>query len=470
MMIKLRTFLYLLLISFVYAYPLHAAEQDSNSGWWQTPYLSVVEYTVMALFLAWCVWRIIKRYNRFIDKYDNNAVKYGPEVLTTMGIAGCFGGILISLIFMLIVKFVFPEADSSTNVDSLIVGVSVSFVSSITGVICAYRIRNEQFKDRRITIDIEAPKGATIDDLVLVINSLKKGLIGDEQDTLITQIKLLRTENNDRQTALKSSFDDFAKHMVENNQKAFIEALKEVIRDFNEKITEQFGENFKQLNEAVGKLLIWQKQYKEELDQLLTHQKEAADAFTSAANDLTKTAEEAEVFIRIAEKFESTLQQLDKRIIMLNDQELELATVLMSMQNVTPEFKSKIDLMLAAFSDGVKDSQSLIRDAVSNMTTKVNEAQFYINREMLETQKRLSSNIEIQVETVNRQMTRGTEVLTTGLTNLDRGLQDQLEKSLTQLGNQLAALSQKFVEDYRPLTDELRRVVQLANDLRNNRS
>jgi len=41
--------------------------------------------------------------------------------------------------------------------------------------------------------------------------------------------------------------------MAENNSKALIEALQEVIRDFNAKINEQFGENFKQLNEAVGK-------------------------------------------------------------------------------------------------------------------------------------------------------------------------------------------------------------------------
>ena len=33
---------------------------------------------------------------------------------------------------------------------------------------------------------------------------------------------------------------------------AIIEELKSVIREFNEKISEQFGDNFKQLNLAVG--------------------------------------------------------------------------------------------------------------------------------------------------------------------------------------------------------------------------
>ena len=45
--------------------------------------------------------------------------------------------------------------------------------------------------------------------------------------------------------------------------KALVEALRDVVKDFNSKITEQFGDNFKELNTAVGRLLAWQDQYKE---------------------------------------------------------------------------------------------------------------------------------------------------------------------------------------------------------------
>ena len=43
--------------------------------------------------------------------------------------------------------------------------------------------------------------------------------------------------------------------MADGNSKALISALQDVIRDFNVKISEQFGDNFKQLNVAVGRLL-----------------------------------------------------------------------------------------------------------------------------------------------------------------------------------------------------------------------
>jgi len=45
---------------------------------------------------------------------------------------------------------------------------------------------------------------------------------------------------------------------------------------------------------------------------------------------------------------------------------------------------------------------------------------------------------------------------------LDTALKHQLSTSLESLGRQLAALSKRFVEDYTPLTESLRRVVELA--------
>ena len=63
---------------------------------------------------------------------------------------------------------------------------------------------------------------------------------------------------------------------------AIIEELKAVIREFNEKISEQFGENFKQLNEAVGKLLDWQERYREHIETLEQNFEKALRAISSA--------------------------------------------------------------------------------------------------------------------------------------------------------------------------------------------
>ena len=52
---------------------------------------------------------------------------------------------------------------------------------------------------------------------------------------------------------------------VEDNSKSLIEALEEVIRDFNTKISEQLGDNFKKFNESLSIMLEWHKEYKRKL-------------------------------------------------------------------------------------------------------------------------------------------------------------------------------------------------------------
>jgi enoyl-[acyl-carrier-protein] reductase (NADH) len=47
---------------------------------------------------------------------------------------------------------------------------------------------------------------------------------------------------------------------------------------------------------------------------------------------------------------------------------------------------------------------------------------------------------------------------------LDAALAEELKKSLESLGRQLAALSEKFVSDYEPLTDKLKLLVNVARN------
>jgi len=42
-------------------------------------------------------------------------------------------------------------------------------------------------------------------------------------------------------------------------------ALELVVKDFNNNLTQQFGDNFKQLNESVKKMIVWQENYKTQI-------------------------------------------------------------------------------------------------------------------------------------------------------------------------------------------------------------
>ena len=51
----------------------------------------------------------------------------------------------------------------------------------------------------------------------------------------------------------------------EENKAEMLSALELVVKDFNNNLTEQFGDNFKQLNESVKNMIIWQENYKSQI-------------------------------------------------------------------------------------------------------------------------------------------------------------------------------------------------------------
>ena len=52
---------------------------------------------------------------------------------------------------------------------------------------------------------------------------------------------------------------------------AIIKALENSMEDFNNNLKEHFGENFKQLNEACEKMIQWQEEYKNQVEQGTKH-------------------------------------------------------------------------------------------------------------------------------------------------------------------------------------------------------
>ena len=382
-------------------------------------------------------------------KYTRFSITNGPEILTTLGIAGCFLGIALGLLN-------FDSSNVQLSIPALLSGVKTAFWSSIAGVFGALYIKWRHFTQKIPTVTDEGQnKSASIEDIVSVMTTLKNGLVGDEQGTLLSQMKLQRQESNDKMDSLISEFKNFSAHMVENNQKAIIEALKEVIKDFNEKLTEQFGENFKNLNSAVEKLVIWQQQYKEELDELQKTQKQTAADINIVANNFKLIVQEAERFTEISSSLHKQLELMEKQKDTLYEQQKSLAEVLSTMKDVTPEFAKKVDTMLKEINDGLNTIQSEIASSVKNFGVQLQSSNAEMKTLLTETIKKsqedVSASLKDQVATIKE-----------GVITLDKVMQKELNDAIESMGRQLASLSSKFVEDYGPLTDRLRDVVQLS--------
>jgi type II secretory pathway predicted ATPase ExeA len=293
--------------------------------------------------------------------------------------------------------------------------------------------------------------------------NIEKALCGDGDTTLLTQIQKFRTSFADKQDALINSFNKFAEKMAENNSKALIDALTQVMRDFNAKINEQFGDNFKHLNEAVGKMLEWQQEYGKQVEMMVGQIKTTASVVDQSAKTLVSIISEAKSFSVVAQYLHKLIQSFDQTQNNLAEHLKAFEQLANNAKQTFPIIDEQLKQLTTRFSEAVMrsvaDSEHII--ALQLESTK------QLKNHFEDSQKALGSGLSDLVKSVNtnidKMMKENAERITTQIKTLDEQLGEELNKSLRSLGSQLASLSSRFVQDYTPLTEQLRKVVQIAN-------
>lgn len=388
----------------------------------------------------------------FQIKFDRYAINHGPEILTTLGIFGCFSGIAVALLD-------FDTANIAQSVPNLLNGVKTAFWASVAGVLGALTIKfRHRFSKAPVQNSTDEPKSASLEDVVLSLNSLRRAIAGENDSSLITQLKLMRQEQNDNFDRLQESFEKFEERVSELGSKALIQALEEVIRDFNNQLTEQFGENFKQLNLAVGKLVEWQIQYKDELEQIQGVQKQAAQDLDRAAKAFATTAEKAENYTDSAVKLATLLNTFDKQYDLLKAAQESLSAILLDMKSVEPSFSKQLTDLTNTFTNGTRE----ITEAIN---TQVVALASHLKKQADDFSTLLVKTIPEIQDQVNTHLASSQKQLEQNFAALDQGLERELQRSLSTLGQQLASLSEKFVKDYTPLTERLREIVNTSRGL-----
>lgn len=339
------------------------------------------------------------------------------------------------------------------------------------------------------------------------LNTIEASL-SDEEGNLLTELRFLRKEMSTKHDELRDEFQQFAKNVAESVAKLatdeLIEALKKVIEDFNTKIQEQFGENFKQLNEAVGRTVEWQEQYRQQMDELADEFRIAAQsieqsraALASAAQSLMTIEDQSGSLVSVAEK-------LDPILHTLNDQLGAFSELRQKAHEAFPLIEDRLDGLTIDFSEAVKtaitDSQSSMesqRDAlketnqlVTELTTSfsdtvkvsIAESQASMNRQwealtnqvdQLQTTmgtcnqqvQRTIDEIRDRLDTVFERSADHISRITTGFTqNLTQQLQDILKGQAQELGNIVERNREDIENHVNALHSSLRKEVNTMNE------
>jgi hypothetical protein len=383
-------------------------------------------------------------------------------MVTTFGILGTFIGIFIGLI-------AFQVTDIYGSVPQLLEGLKTAFLTSIAGMIAGIILK---LKPEIYLVKVDADKSDDVaESMIRILNDInsnqieiskreneqlrriEKALCGEGDTTLLTQIQKLRTLIADKQDDLIKEFREFTKTMAENNSKALIDALTQVMRDFNTKINEQFGENFKQLNDAVGKILVWQENYKQQIELMLQQFERSVEGIDKSEKSISNIQSE---FMKISQTGEDL-----KNLIAIFTYEIEtIDQVAQSAKNAFPIIEDNIKKLTKDFSDRV----NLATEELNNITKRQKESSTQQVQHITETSKNLSDNVTRILTSMNTQidsfMKQNAERITQQVSALDKALQEELTKSLNSLASQLGSLSNKFAQDYTPITNKLKEIIQ----------
>ena len=428
--------------------------------------------------------------------------KFATSLLITTGIFFTFLGISMGLVG-------FDVNNIDESLPTLINGIKTAFLVSVFGVASAIFLKILSFifellPTKQIIDDTELDISDLIASQNQILNAIKDGnkaIIGDEDSSLIGQIKNLRTDMNDKikelcdsakesktllenqlqnqkdyansiknlQENLNSGFNelikefrDFAKTMAENNSKVLVEALRDVIKDFNDKITEQFGDNFKELNIAVGNLLIWQEKYKEYIESSQESLTTIQSAIESQSNDYKTLANSTTGFIASVDEIFQTTQGLKEQRELIEQNIKNLAQYLQNLQNTIPNlidnfdrFSNKsIDILnnmsreFTNYAQNISQKSSQIQDSFESSTKALVDG-FNNNLDQLD------NEFNNYNERLNTQLIEALNKSAQSINSQAKVLDSELENSLKNIAQNIASISSKFIDDYKVITTSL---------------
>ena len=258
---------------------------------------------------------------------------------------------------------------------------------------------------------------------------------------------------------LITAFKEFATYMAEENSKAFIEALNKTIKDFNNNLIESFGSNFKQLNEAVIKLVDWQEHYKETIESTTENQKVIFDSFTGIEKELNTFSSETKNINSVVTELSTLTKESMEQHIKLN----ETLSVFSELNNHAKELIPNLVEINNTIDNDIKTFNSYSNELIDNLNNFTNNLQNNfsqyiddINRGvkgstdsimgiMEESLKKIEDNFDKSLENTDLKLKETSENIFTGIekfnTDFSNNMKEQLDVFISNNENYSAGIN-----------------------------
>lgn len=324
-------------------------------------------------------------------------IEYAPTLMTSLGILGTFWGVVLGLLD-------FDTINIDRSIPNLLSGLKTAFVTSILGMLASISFNaldSWRFADKRDEQDAEQKN---IHDSILkqteLLSEIKRGLTDSEDDSLTSQLKLLRTNLHDHSrdfdAILWKQLEEFSDKISKGATEQIIDALRSVVIDFNNQLTEQFGDNFKALDASVKKLVDWQVTYKEQLSLMDTQFRESVESLTSISeavvvigehcNKIPVTMTELQSIIQINQNQLAGLERHLEAFVMMRDQAITAVPLL---------------------SEGIEGIGSLMTSSADNLQGILEHS----GQRLLTNVERMNKSMEVNIKQMSDSIQHGMTVL-----------------------------------------------------------
>ena len=429
------------------------------------------------------------------------------SVILSVGIFGTFLGIFLGL-----------QDFDSNNIDNsiraLLNGMTTAFYSSLIGMgatiiltlISKFMPKKKEIIDSGNLTNEDVQK-EILNELQKHSNQLYKldNLEKLEENQRVQNKNLILEIQNQNQEN-RSFRDEFHNDFLEMNSnlkktldkisdgasKEIIKALEKVIQDFNNNLTEQFGDNFKQLNEAVIKLLEWQKNYKDSIIEMEQGLQTAISSISQSDKSLeiisARNEEVIKVYMNIQEIIETYKYQTDEvnrhleTYAELSDKakyifptlENQFESIDKSLKTIGDDFRTDSDLTknhIVKNSNEIrndftelKNSLNLELEKVSNTFIENSEASKMFIEQNSEIIKESFENLENNISKSNERMNLAVSDNFTELNSKVSGEFGKITDNFEILKNNISANNSEITENYKTLNSNVSDTFEKINE------
>jgi len=420
---------------------------------------------------------------------------YTPNLLSSIGIFGTFCGIVAGLLG-------FDMSNIDGSIASLLAGMKTAFITSLVGMALSiiFKLFLSGWKNGKKT---KGPSDAIgVQDLYASMLEQNKNLEqlnlaigGDGDSSLVSQLKLLKSDTNDNhrthmrnmesQQAMFKTFEEdlrvqlkeFSEMLAKSATETVIEALKQVITEFNQKLTEQFGDNFKQLNAAVLELVTWQENYKQQLVEMQAQYALGVSTIKDSELSIANISEHSSAI-------PTNMQGLEQ-LLNTNQHQMDELTrhleVFKDMRDKAVEAVPEIQEQITATLSGMKTGSEQLVSGITESSEKMHTAVMGSAVKLAEGTEQVHASLKSTSDTLLKDSTESTQLwkstvsdltrelsnLTEDVSNESKSIATNLRESSQEILEQNQRSLQVFESSFDDMKDHLENYIESSTDKQN---